>query len=121
MVNSSSFSWSRLAEPAGTVSAHHRRRSRECSCAHEAARTRDSGVLPLVVRAEQAGEDGGRIYLVRHRRGWRSPGDIGDVGAAVSRIAFAGHAAFVHPQLERREARFDADLLGRELVAETPR
>src|SRR5262249_21769626 len=66
--------------------------------------------------AEEPDEQVARAGLLRVRLVRRAPGDVRRVRAAVARVAVARLRAAVGAELERREARVTADLLGDDLV-----
>ena len=69
------------------------------------------------VGAEQAFEHGPWIEHRRQRLGLAAPGQIVGVRTGVAGVAIAGLTGVLHAELERREARIVADLVGDDLVA----
>jgi hypothetical protein len=66
--------------------------------------------------AEKALEDDARVRLGRERSGRRRPGQAILIDARVAVVADAGERVQVHRELERRQLRLAANLLGGDLV-----
>ena len=72
--------------------------------------------IGAIGRPDQPLEDGPRVVLHRERCRRRAPGDRVGVGAAVARIAGAERLDRIDPEFERRQLRFLAQELCRDLV-----
>ena len=103
------------------------RPGRACVCRRAISsvhRVEQAGALPqrgeavggAAAVAEQALEDDARMRLGRQRRRRRRPREVVLVDAGVAVVALADGREQVHRQLERRQLRLLADLLGGDLV-----
>ena len=81
------------------------------------AADRSSSGVRIDARAEQPLEEHARIEDRRQRLRLAPPRQVVGVGAGVAGVAIAGLARVVHAELERREARLVADLVGDDLIA----